>query len=180
MRTMRNFKRLSTLAILILSVMFITSCKKSILSDMVITDPSIVKVSVKIYQNEKADKEVAVVLRDGNNHTIELKNGSVVVNGRVAAFQHTKINPTLERGYVIKPFDYEDSFYVLINLNDDDSYSFSVDAQNGFPGFYRDEPLSGSELYYDGNYINKDFYIYNKYFMNDRVRIVYRILKPKS
>ncbi|MBN1111614.1 MAG: hypothetical protein JXA53_01720 [Bacteroidales bacterium] len=162
------------------AVLFVfMGCKKSVLSEMVITDPSVVSVAVKIYQNKEAEKEVAVILRDSNANTIDLLDGSVWINDSRSVFQYSKINPLLERGYVITPSADDNSFSVLIKLNESDSYSFTVDAKTDFPGFFRNTPLTGSELLFADKYVYKyaDFYIANNDFKDKRVHIVYRILK---
>jgi len=165
---------------IILSVFFVfIGCRKSVLSEMVITDPSVVNVAVKIYQNKNADKEVSIILRDSNGNTIDLLDGSVWINDIRSYFKYPKINPLLERGYVITPSIDDNSFSVVIKLNETDSYSFTIDDKSEFPGFFRNIPLTGVELLFADQLVYKygDYYTANNDFKDKRVHVVYRILK---
>jgi hypothetical protein len=66
-------------------LMLLASCLRSPLSDVEITDPSIIRVKAFVeYTNDNGhtDKDIYVIITDKNNQTVKLKNGHVRMNGK--------------------------------------------------------------------------------------------------
>jgi len=164
--------------LLLLSAFGIQSCSKSALSDIELTDPSLVKVSVHIAQDYDNNKEVQIFIRDKNSRPVQLENGWVEVNGAAAYWDRAEINSMSERGYIYHPDEYEHDFRVVIHLNPYDEYWFDLNPYYGFPGFIRNYPLFTDEFHPE-----YDPYIYDSYrlddmpFRNGVVKVSYHILK---
>ena len=168
-----------SILVLLLAITGIQSCSKSALSDIELTDPDLVKVSVRIAQNYDNYKEVQVFVRDKNNRPVQLENGWVEVNGIVAHWDRAEIHSLNERGYIYRPDDYEHDFRVFIQLNSDDVYWFDLNPSTGFPGFIRNYPLHSDEFHpeYDP-YIRDSFHLLDMPFRNGIVKVSYTILRP--
>lgn len=122
--------------ILLLTILTLTGCSKSPLSDVDIMDPSLLKVKVKIEQNSYNDKEVQVFIRDKNNNPVELLNGKVLVNGHRVSFDRASVHAAGTRGYIYTPSNSEQEFQISIFWNAYDNYSFILCRETGWPGFY--------------------------------------------
>jgi hypothetical protein len=166
--------------VLFLSILGVQSCSKSALSDIELTDPSLVKVSVRIAQDYDNNKEVQVFIRDKNNRPIQLENGWVEVNGIVAHWDRAEIHSLDERGYIYRPNEYEHGFRIYIQLNPHDVYWFDLNSSTGFPGFIRNYPLYDDEFHPEHDpYINEYYKLYDMPFRNRIVKVRYQILKPR-
>ncbi len=159
--------------ILILIAIISTSCSKSILSDMEITDPHLLKVKVKIEQNSDNEKEVQVFIRDKNNRPIDLLTGKVIVNECITRFDRAEVNAAGARGYIYRPYDDEQIFKITIYWNSYDYHTFVLSPQNGWPGFrYPDCSC----------YTHEPDYLYDSYslkpapFYDNEIDIVYNII----
>jgi hypothetical protein len=168
----------TTLQLLLISIIGMQSCSKSALSDIEITDPSLVRVSVHIAQGENNHREVQVFIYDKHNRPVELRNGLVEVNGLEANWDRAGINNFSKRGYIYHPDELEHDFHVSIYLNSDDVYWFDINPTTGFSGFIRDYPLTSEEKDPAYNpYIDGNFKIYDMPFRYGRVKVSYHILK---
>ncbi|WP_321308146.1 hypothetical protein [Marinifilum fragile] len=171
--------RIYTLLFLI-GLLSMQSCSKSALSDIELTDPSLLKVSVRIAQDYNNNKEVQVFIRDKNSRPVQLENGWVEVNGIVAHWSRADIHSLSERGYIYRPDEYEHDFRIYIHLNPYDVYWFDLNPSTGFPGFIRNYPLHDDEFHpeYDP-YIDDHYNLYDMPFRNEIVKVNYKILKPR-
>jgi len=124
------------IVLLLLGVFAMTSCSKSALSDVDIMDPSLLKVKVKIEQNDHNDKEVQVFIRDKNNNPVDLLNGKVLINGQRVSFDRASVHAAGTRGYIYTPSNSEQVFQITIFWNSRDNYSFVLSPETGWPGFY--------------------------------------------
>ena len=133
----------------------LVSCSKSVLSDMEIADPHLLKVKVKIEQNRENEKEVQIYIRDKNNKPIELMTGRVIVNGHAVLFDRAEVNAFGARGYMYYPYANEQIFKITIFWNSYESHTFILSPDNGWPGFNNnycycpssDEPTFWSDSY---------------------------------
>ena len=69
----------------VFSTVFLAACLRSPLSDVEITDPTIIRVEAFVeYTNDNGniDKDIYVVITDKNSQTVKLKNGHVRMNGK--------------------------------------------------------------------------------------------------
>ncbi|TAJ09759.1 hypothetical protein DMA11_19710 [Marinilabiliaceae bacterium JC017] len=159
-------------------LMLLYACSKSVLSDVEISDPDLLKVKVKIEQDAYNDKEVQVFIRDKNNHPVELRNGKVVVNGCKLDFERASVNGLEARGYMYTPDNHEQIFQITIFWNHCDSHSFIISAETGFPGFITNESHwcnycnSSNASFHSGRYELKPSPFYK-----NRIKVEYRILE---
>ena len=101
-----------------------SSCSESILSDVDIVDPRVLKVKVKIEQDADNDKEVQIFVRDKNNHPVDLLYGKVIVNGERVPYTRASVNELDQRGYIYEPYNNEHQFQITIFWNEHDHHSF--------------------------------------------------------
>lgn len=169
--------KIYAILICILSLSMV-GCSKSPLSEIELNDPSVLKVSVHIAQNEYNDKEVQVFIRDKNGRPVKLLDGWVDVNRSEAKWDRASINSLNERGYIYYPFRNEHEFLVEIHLNGEDTYWFRIDPESGFPGFVHDYPIEPGE-YMEGEdpYLTHTYYIRNRYFRHEEIKVSYHILR---
>ncbi|MBR8537473.1 hypothetical protein KDU71_18030 [Carboxylicivirga sediminis] len=159
--------------ILILIAIISTSCSKSVLSDMEITDPHLLKVKVKIEQNVHDEREVQVFIRDRNNRPIDLLAGKVIVNEYMVPFDRAEVNAAGARGYIYQPCMDEQIFKITIYWNSYDSHTFILSPQNGWPGFrYPDCSCN----YNDPDYIYDSYSLKPAPFYDHEIDIVYNII----
>lgn len=149
------------------------SCSKSILSDMEITDPHLLKVKVKIEQNEHNEKEVQVFIRDKNNKPVEMMTGRVIVNDHAVLFDRAEVNAAGARGYIYYPYNYEQVFKVTVFWNSYDSHTFILSPSNGWPGFRYNCSCSSHN---DPNFMRDDYSLRPAPFYNNEIEVVYNIL----
>lgn len=160
--------------ILILIAILSTSCSKSVLSDMEITDPHLLKVKVKIEQNQYDEREVQVLIRDKNNRPIDLLSGKVIVNDHVVLFDRAEINSAGARGYIYHPYGDEHIFKITIYWNSYDSHTFILSPQNGWPGF--GYPNCSCSYDHEPDYLYDNYALRPAPFYNHEISIVYNII----
>ncbi len=160
--------------ILILVAILSTSCSKSVLSDMEITNPDLLKVKVKIEQNIHDEKEVQVFVRDKNNRPVDLLSGRVVVNEQSVPFDRAQVNAAGTRGYIYYPHYNEQIFKITIYWNSYDSHTFILSPQNGWPGF--DYPNCSCPDNHEPDYITDSYSLKPAPFYNNEIDIVYNIM----
>jgi len=149
-----------------------TSCSKSALSDVDIMDPSLLKVKVKIEQNNYNDKEVQVFVRDKNNNPVEFLNGKVLVNGRHVSFDRASVHAAGTRGYIYTPSNSEQVFQITIFWNSRDHYSFVLSPETEWPGFYCNSYHSCDE---DAHTINNSYELKGAPFYHKEIVVSYTI-----
>ncbi|WP_066627805.1 hypothetical protein [Labilibacter marinus] len=155
-------------------LLIFTSCGKSILSDMEITDPQAIKVKVKIEQGEPDEKEIQVYIRDTKNHPIEMLDGKVLVNNQRLSFERATVNAMGARGYMYTPFDDEDIFEITIYWNSHDKHTFVLSPATGWPGFYSNADCG---CVHDGYKEHESFEIKPAPFHDKLIEVSYNILK---
>ncbi|WP_439183052.1 hypothetical protein [Carboxylicivirga taeanensis] len=160
--------------LLILVALISTSCSKSVLSDMEITDPHLLKVKVKIEQNIHNEKEVQVLIRDRNNRPVQLLTGMVIVNECTTHFDRAEVNAAGTRGYIYRPYDHEQLFKITIYWNSYDSHTFILSPQNGWPGFRY--PDCDCHYPYEPEYISDHYALKPAPFYNQEIDVVYNII----
>lgn len=159
--------------LLILIAIISTSCSKSVLSDMEITDPYQLKVKVKIEQNSDDEREVQVFIRDRNNRPIDLLTGKVIVNECAVPFDRADVNAAGARGYIYRPYDDEQIFKITIYWNSYDYHTFILSPQNGWPGFRH----SSCSCYdHEPTYLSDSYSLKPAPFYNQEIDIVYNIM----
>lgn len=114
----------------------VSSCSESVLSDVEITDPHLLKVKVKIEQDSDNNKEVQVFIRDTKNHPIDLLTGRVIINDHAVLYDRASVNAAGTRGYIYRPYNDEQVFEITIFWNSIDYHTFLLSPANGWPGFY--------------------------------------------
>jgi hypothetical protein len=159
----------------VLLIVIISGCSESILSDIEIEDPSLLKVVVKVQQDEYNNKEVQVFIRDKNNHPVDMLNGEVLVNEHNAPYKRANIRAFNARGYIYEPANWEQSFKITIYWNQSEGYTFFVDKYSGFPGFIVNYPVSDSG---QSSYAtrNDSFTIYSAPFYRKSINVEYTIM----
>jgi hypothetical protein len=159
----------------VLLIVFISGCSESILSDIEINDPSLLKVVVKVQQDEYNNKEVQVFIRDKNNHPVDMLNGDVLVNEHNAEYKRASIKALNARGYIYEPANWEQSFKITVYWNQQEGYTFFVDKYSGFPGFRVNYPVyrSGQNSYAT---LNDNFTIYSAPFYRKSIDVEYSIM----
>ncbi|WP_430814136.1 hypothetical protein [Carboxylicivirga sp. RSCT41] len=158
--------------LLILVAIISTSCSKSVLSDMEITDPHLLKVKVKIEQNVHDEKEVQVFIRDKNNRPVDLLSGRVIVNEQAVRFDRAEVNAAGTRGYIYYPHYNEQIFKITIYWNSYDSHTFILSPQNGWPGF----KYPNCSCNYEPDQLNGSYSLKPAPFYNNEIDIVYNIM----
>ncbi|TRX72498.1 hypothetical protein [Carboxylicivirga sp. M1479] len=161
--------------ILILIAILSTSCSKSVLSDVEITDAHLLKVKVKIEQNINDEREVQVFIRDKNNKPIDLLSGRVIINEHIVAFDRAEVNAAGARGYIYRPYGNEQIFKISIYWNSYESHSFILSPQNGWPGF-RYSNCSCSYHNHEPDYLYDSYSLKPAPFHNGEIDIVYNIM----
>jgi hypothetical protein len=126
---------MKTIIFLLLAAISLTNCSKSALSDIDIEDPQLIKVKVKIAQNKENKKEVQVFVRDKNNQPVEMKTGRVIINNTEVSFSKAAVQGIQTRGYIYYPDNEEQVFEVTIYWNSSDKFNFTLNPDNGWPGF---------------------------------------------
>ncbi len=158
--------------LLLLGVFALTGCSKSALSDVDIMDPSLLKVKVKIEQNDYNDKEVQVFVRDKNNNPVEFMNGKVLINGQRVGFDRASVHAAGTRGYIYEPYNNEQIFQITIFWNTRDQYSFVLSPETGWPGFYCNTYHACDD---DGHSISKNFELKGTPFYHNEITVSYTI-----
>jgi len=151
------------------------SCSKSVLSDMEITDPHLLKVKVKVEQNGDNEREVQVYIRDKNNKPIDLMTGRVVVNDHAALFDRAEVNALGARGYMYYPYSDEHIFKITIYWNSYDSHTFILSPDNGWPGFRNYDYCSCSN-HHEPSYASDTYTLRPAPFHNHEIDVSYRIV----
>ncbi|MBK3516014.1 hypothetical protein [Carboxylicivirga marina] len=160
--------------LLILVAIFSTSCSKSVLSDMEISDPHLLKVKVKIEQNIHDEKEVHVFIRDKNNKPVDLLSGRVIINEHTLPFERAQVNAAGTRGYIYTPHYDEQIFKITIYWNSYESHTFILSPQNGWPGFKY--PNCSCTHNHDSDTIYNSYSLKPAPFYNHEIDIVYNIM----
>ncbi len=120
--------------LIMVSIIILASCSKSVLSELEIDSASLLKVKVKIDEKRKKKRQLQVTIRDKTNHPVEFSNGGVFVNQEPTEFSSkTVISTSRGYNYRIPPDVHE--FEITIYWNDSDSHTFMIDKDAGFPGF---------------------------------------------
>jgi hypothetical protein len=148
----------------------------SVLSDMEISNPEVLKVKVKIVQNEYNEKEVQVFVRDHNNRPVDLYSGKVMVNGCRAPFERAQVHAAGTRGYIYVPDNWEQAFEISVYWNEYDAHSFYLGRNTGFPGFFYNEPYYDCGCDGDVNYRHKNYDLKPAPFHDNRIQVEYKIL----
>jgi hypothetical protein len=162
------------LLIILSSIIFTISCEVSPLSDVEITDPTILNAEVSINQDNYNNKTVSIRFLDKNGESVKLKNGYVKINNDVCGFKFNGSNGWFSQSYYYNISNFEDEFIVKIQFSSDvtNNYIFEID-KNVYPGFY-----INSVNNYGGNY-NKLYgtsHIKNAPFRNGMVDVEYNLL----
>lgn len=160
--------------LLILVAIISTSCSKSVLSDVEISDPHLLKVKVKIEQNVHDEKEVQVFIRDKNNKPVDLLSGRVIVNEQSVPFDRAQVNAAGTRGYIYYPHYNEQIFKITIFWNSYDSHTFILSPQNGWPGFRH--PNCSCSNNYEPDQLYDNYSLRPAPFYNHEIDIVYNIM----
>ncbi len=160
--------------VLILMAIVSTSCSKSVLSDMEITDPQQLKVKVKIEQNIDDEKEVQVFIRDRNNRPVDLLTGKVIVNEYIVPFDRAEVNSANARGYIYRPHFDEQIFKITIFWNSYDYHTFILSPRNGWPGFRY--PDCSCHYNYEPDYLHDSYSLKPAPFYDNEIDIVYNII----
>ena len=158
-----------TCFVLLIAVLHLQSCRKSVLSELEITSVEALKVKVKIEEKTKKRRWIQVEVRDKTNHIIEFKDGGVFINNEPSEFC-SKTVVTVSRGYVYQiPVDV-DELEITIQWSSTDSYTFNINEDTGFPGFSN---------YFGYNWTQgaEEFVISPAPFANGNVLVEYDILK---
>ncbi len=159
---------------IMLMAIVLTSCSKSVLSDVEITDPHLLKVKVKLEQNEHDEREVQVFIRDKNNRPVELMTGKVVVNNHILPFDRAEVNAAGARGYIYYPHYNEQVFKITIYWNSYDAHTFILSRDNGWPGF----PTQNCHCSYhhDSDHLYDSYSLRPAPFYNHEISVVYNIM----
>ena len=148
----------------------------SVLSDMEITDPDVLKVKVNIEQNEYNEKEIQVFVRDKNNRPVELLTGKVIVNGCRVYFERANVNAAATRGYIYVPENWEQSFEISLYWNEYDYHTFVLDCETGFPGFFHNEPYHSCECDGEVDFYQKRYELRPAPFYKNRIQVEIKII----
>ncbi|TLX71643.1 hypothetical protein E9993_19955 [Labilibacter sediminis] len=160
--------------LLFVSFFSFISCSESVLSDVDISDPGTLKVKVKIQQNEDLDKEIQVFIRDKNNKPVDLLTGQVIVNNTRTRFERAQVNALGTRGYIYVPKSSEQEFEITIFWNSNESFSFDINEDNGFSGFFRNYAYGINN---DGNteFYSKSYNLKPSPFYEDKIDVQIKI-----
>ena len=155
--------------VLIIAILHLQSCRKSVLSELEIETAGALKVKVKIEEKTNKRKWIQVEVRDKTNHIIEFKDGAVLINDEPSEFC-SKTVVTVSRGYVYKIPAGVDEFKITIQWSSSGSYTFNINQDTGFPGFSN---------YFGYNWTQgaEKFIISPAPFAEGRVLVEYDILK---
>lgn len=157
-----------------LILLIFTSCSESILSDMEINDPNMLKVKVKIEQSDYNEKEIQVFVRDTKDHPVDMLDGRVYVNNHRVSYDRAEINSLGARGYIYTPHSNEQIFEITIYWNHYESHTFTLSPSNGWPGFYTDDNCS---CYHSHDHFVRRNYTLKPAPFNDReIEVSYHIL----
>lgn len=165
---------MKTIYLILASVLIFTSCSESVLSDVEISDPHLLKVKVKIEQNEYNEKEVQVYIRDTKNRPIDLLTGEVIINDHLVLYDRASVNAAGARGYIYTPHLDEQVFEITIYWNSYDSHTFLLSPANGWPGFYTNH--SCVDHYHDVSYVSDSYKLKPAPFHDHEIDIAYTIL----
>lgn len=152
------------------SLVILSSCQKSVLSELVVELPETFIVKVKIEEKRKNKRQLQVSIRDKTNHPLEFSNGYVNVNGQVTEWSSRNIL-SQSRGYNYRIPEDEHEFEITIFWNAIDSYTFRVDEEAGFPGF-EDNPVG-----WNLGGASKDFIITPAPFRDNKIEVSYDIMR---
>ncbi len=155
------------------------SCEESSLSDIEISNSSIIRAKVYILQDFDNRKEVIVSLKDSRGYSINLKNGYVMINDNLAEFELPSTDFFVNKAYIYKPSFYDRDFTIKIRINSETSYEFKINGER-FPGFLTNQAVSN--IYYR-TYKNKIFgssKFYGTPFYNDEISFKYEIINEIS
>lgn len=155
---------------LLLALLIINSCQKSVLSELVIEFPDAFTVKVKIEEKRKKKRQLQVSIRDKTNHPLEFSNGNVYVNGQDTEWSSRNIL-SQSRGYNYRIPGDEHEFEITIFWNAIDSYTFVVDKDAGFPGF-EDNPVG-----WNLGGASEDFIITPAPFRDNKIEVSYDIMR---
>ena len=158
-----------TSLVLILAILHLQSCRKSVLSELEIETAAALKVKVKIEEKTNKRKWVQVEVRDLTNHIIEFKNGGVLINNEPSEFC-SKTVVSVSRGYVYRIPEGVDELEITIQWSSSGTYTFNINQDAGFPGF-------SNYFGYNWTPSAEKFVISPAPFANGRVAVEYDILK---
>lgn len=167
---------MKTIYLILALALALTSCSESVLSDIEIMDPHLLKVKVKIEQNEYNEKEVQVFIRDSKNHPVDLLTGEVIINDHLVLYDRASVNAAGARGYIYTPHFDEQVFEVTIYWNSYDSHTFLLSPANGWPGFYINH--SCADHHHDVHYISDNYNLRPAPFHDHEIEIAYTIIDP--
>lgn len=164
--------KIKLLSILI-SFLFMISCDdESPLSDVEISDPSILTARININQDKFNNKDFELKLLDKNGSSVKLKTGVVKINDNTCMY---------EDGLITKAYQYEigssdQVFNVEIQFNSDinNKYNFTID-KSVYPGFDVNTPNSSM----DYNTLSGSSVIQNAPFRDGTVVVEYSVLVNK-
>ncbi len=152
-----------------------SACSESVLSDIEIVEPQLLKVKVKIEQNLDNDKEVQVFIRDSNNHPVDLLTGRVIINDHSVLYSRATVNAAGARGYIYRPYNDEQTFRITIYWNSYDYHTFLLSPANGWPGFYCNHSHQNDECIH---LMGDNYKLKPAPFYNNEVEISYSIIDP--
>ncbi len=161
--------------LILLVTISLTSCSKSVLSDVEITDPHLLKVKVKLEQDSNNEKEIQVYIRDKNNKPVELMTGRVVINDHTALFNRAEVNSTGARGYMYCPYEGEQVFKISVYWNSNESHTFILSPSNGWPGFGNSDNYSCSNGH-KPTFESDTYLLRPAPFYNQEINVAYKII----
>lgn len=159
----------STAILLLLTLLLLPACRKSVLNELVVDAANIFTVKVKIEEKRKNKRQLQVSIRDKTNHPMKFGTGDVYINGNDTEWSSRDII-TRSRGYNYRIGDNEHEFEITIFWNAIDSYTFIVDKDAGFPGF-KENPVG-----WNINRNSKEFVITPAPFRDNQITVVYDIM----
>lgn len=176
---MKCMKYLIKCIFVVITAFTISSCSESSLSDVEITNPSIIRAKVYVYQDFDNKKELIVSFKDKNGLSINLKNGFVSVNGDISEYRLPSTDLFVHKAYVSRLSFNDRDFDVKIQINDTDSYSFRINGIQ-FPGFTNNRAIESIYYRKPANYQVGSYIYTGTPFNNERIYFEYQIIKPEE
>lgn len=122
-------QRIFYIYLAILAITFVGCVKESPLSDVELTDPSIVRPEIKFVRmkdNNTLTTLIGAWIYDKNDNSIELKNGSVLINSKEMVVRKLGESPYYSGIEVIPEIQLGLTYMVEIKLNPSQSYYASI------------------------------------------------------
>ena len=177
---MRTLNKITNLFIGLTFLLGISSCTESPLSDVEISDPSILHVSAYIQQDFDNKKQVIIQVEDKKHAYVDLLNGGVSVNGEDCDIKRSSYSGLgFDKAYVYAPSFNEDEFRIKISYNSDHSYTLIIKAPY-FPGFMTNKRITHVDYRHIDNKISRTHTFTGAPFHDREIEFKYNIMREES